>query len=77
MADTLTVEHHIRIYNDQEGYYVTVRPDRDGLNLCEIAYNDGDQAVKDERSIMIPWNMAKLMAEGILGIQPAKEHPCG
>lgn len=42
-----------------------------------IEGTDGDQVVSDERTIVIPWAMAKLMAEGILGIQPTKEHPCG
>lgn len=73
VADTMTVEHHIRIYDDKHGWYVTVRPDRDGCGTCEIAWNDGDQQFADERTLPIPWPMARLMATAILGLPTDEE----
>lgn len=63
---TYTVEHHMRVYDDKHGWYVTVRPDRDGSGACEIAWNDGDQNAHDERTLSMPWAMARLMAQAIL-----------
>lgn len=63
---THTVEVHHRIYDDRHGWFVTVRPDRDGGEACEIAWNDGSDAVKDERCITMPWPMARLVAQAIL-----------
>lgn len=68
-SKTHTVEVHTRVYDDKHGWYVTVRPDRDGGGACEIAWNDGDQAIKDERCITMPWEMARLVARVILGQQ--------
>ena len=67
---TYTIESHMRVYDDKHGWYVTVRPDRDGGGCCEIAWNDGDDQVKDERCIVMPWDMARLMAQAILNTTP-------
>lgn len=72
---TMTVEHHTRIYDDERGWYVTVRPDRDGGGACEIAWNDGDQQVKDERCITMPWPMARVMAQAIANMSPPSPDP--
>ena len=72
MADTMTVEHHIKVYDDKYGWFVTVRPDRDGSGSCEIAWNDGGQATKDEHPVTMPWPMARLVAKAILGM-PSEE----
>lgn len=72
---THTVEHHMRIYDDQHGWFVTVRPDRDTGDSCEIAWNDGDALPQDERTITIPWTMARLVAEAIIGITPLTKEP--
>ena len=66
-----TVEHHMRVYDDKHGWFVTVRPDRDGGEACEIAWNDGDQLPKDERCITMPWPMARLMAQTIVNVDPS------
>jgi hypothetical protein len=70
---TYTVEHHMRVYDDKHGWYVTVRPDRDGGGACEIAWNDGDDQVKDERCIVLPWPMARLMAQAIVSATPTSD----
>jgi hypothetical protein len=67
-----TIEQHIRVYDDKHGWYVTVRPDRDGSGACEIAWNDGSDAVKDERCIVMPWPMARLLAGAIADLTPMK-----
>jgi len=68
---TYTLEHHMRVYDDKHGWFVTVRPDRDGGECCEIAWNDGTDAVKDERTITMPWTMARLVAQAIINTTPA------
>ncbi len=67
---THTVEIHTRIYDDKHGWFVTVRPDRDGGEACEIAWNDGEDATKHEKTITMPWPMARLMAASILNLPP-------
>lgn len=36
MSEKFTLETHMRIYNDNTGDYLEVRPDTDGLDLIEI-----------------------------------------
>ncbi|MBJ6120896.1 hypothetical protein [Sphingomonas mollis] len=67
---TYTMEHHMRVYDDKHGWYVTIRPDRDGAGAYEIAWNDGDDQVKDGRTVVMPWAMARLMASAILNTSP-------
>ena len=45
MSRKFTLESHYRIYNDDCGYYFTVRPDSDGLDMIEIAYHESDEKV--------------------------------
>ena len=68
-----TVEHHMRIYDDTHGWYVTVRPDTDIGESCEIAWNDGGPNDKDSQVVVLPWPMARLMAQAILNASPTSE----
>jgi hypothetical protein len=63
----------MRVYDDKHGWFVTVRPDRDHGEACEIAWNDGGDAVQDERTITMPWPMARLVAEAIIQKLPTPE----
>jgi len=66
MAENIfTKEKSVRVYDDKTGAYVRVGPDRDGLDLCEISYNEGKQPMEDEKIIIMPWGMARLLAEAI------------
>lgn len=65
-----TVEHHMRVYDDQHGSYVTVRPDPDTGDLCHISTNEGGKDDQDSPGIIIPWPMARLMAQAILSANP-------
>lgn len=70
--ERITTELRARVYNDDHGYYAEVRPDSDGLGLCELAYSDGDKDAK-EVSFCISWKMAEALAEAICDIRPRSE----
>jgi hypothetical protein len=61
-ADKLRVTTEVfrRVYNDQTGDYIEVRPDRDGLDLVEIHDPDGD------RRINFPPEIARAVAKAML-----------
>lgn len=65
MDDTrVSAEYGCRIYNDDHGYWVEVKPDADGLDLCTITYSDGDEKAVP-KTITIPWEMANRLAVAI------------
>jgi hypothetical protein len=68
MADYST-ETHVRVYNDEFGYYYTVRPDRDGLDGVELFYNEGDGKSADSPAITMDKEAA--FAVGIALIEAA------
>lgn len=59
--DRVSAEYGCRIYNDDHGYWVEVKPDGDGLDLCQITYSDGD-ANAETKTITLPWEMADKLA---------------
>lgn len=65
--ESISVEHRCRVYNDSHGYYAEVKPDSDGLGLCEIGYSDGDRGAT-LRSFCISWEMAEALSKAILKI---------
>lgn len=71
--DTYTVEHHMKVHDDKTGDYIKIGPDPDGLNLCEIEMM-GKNGTSDGR-LVIPWPLARIMAQAVLGVEPLKEHP--
>ena len=66
MTDTpkISVEHFTRVYDDMGGWYVQIGSDRDGLDLCEILYREGNPDKGPE--ILLPWAHAKAVARAIL-----------
>lgn len=72
MAENLSTEYQARIYDNNHGYFVEVKPDSDGLNLCEIRYDEGNKEARDS-SIIISWDMAEAMAKAILELKPKNE----
>jgi hypothetical protein len=67
VSQRLTTEYRARVYDDDHGFYVEVRDDRDGLGLAEIVYSDGDKEAV-ERVITLGWGQAEKLAEAILNI---------
>lgn len=67
-----TTEHSARVYDDEHGYYVEIRSDRDGLGLAEFAYSDGDKDAK-EIAFCASWEMAEKYAHAILAVLAARE----
>lgn len=61
--ETFSTETFIKVFHNKNGYYVQVGPDRDGLELCEIIYYEGDK--NTERSFTIPWEMASHLVGAI------------
>ncbi len=42
---TYTIEHEIKVFDDENGGFVSVGPDRDGLGLVELRQNDDGKEV--------------------------------
>jgi hypothetical protein len=60
-------ENHIRIYDDQSGAYISVSPDFDGLDLCEIRdYASDSRSDKPLSSIVMTIEQGRLVADAIL-----------
>lgn len=72
MSDRISTEYRVRVVNDEHGYYAEVRPDGDGLGLCEFAYSDADAGAK-EISFCISWSMAAALAEAVKRIAPLND----
>jgi hypothetical protein len=60
MNKKFSIETTTRVYNDDDGSYVSIGPDTDGLDLCRIAYSDDGKTVAKE--ITMPWAQAMLIA---------------
>lgn len=62
MADKMriTTEVFRRVYNDDNGEYIEIRPDRDSLGLVEIQDPDGD------RRMSFPPEVARAVAKAML-----------
>ena len=69
MTDKYSVEAFVRIFDDESGTYFQAGPDRDGLDLCEISANEGDQS-KPTHYVVMPWAAAVLLAEAVLRLAP-------
>lgn len=67
-AQRLTTEYRARVYDDDYGFYVEVRDDRDGLGLAEIVYSDGSEDAGTDLRMAIGWAQAEKLAEAILNI---------
>jgi len=60
-------ENHIRIYDDDSGAYISVSPDFDGLDLCEIRdYAPDSPSNKPLSSIVMTIEQGRLVADAIL-----------
>ena len=46
-----TLEHRMRIYNDDDGEYIEISPDPDGLDLVEIRQVDRDGKIYNRVSM--------------------------
>jgi hypothetical protein len=67
-GEKFTSETYVRIYDDKHGSFWQAGPDRDGLDLCELSYHDGDGDEKPMHSFTIPWQAAVMFAQGILTV---------
>jgi hypothetical protein len=61
-AHRISTEHSARIYDDDLGWFLSVGPDSDGLELCRIAYSE--DGAKD-REFTVPWEHAEALARAI------------
>lgn len=79
-SDRISTDYRARVWDDEHGYYAEVRPDRDGLGLCEFAYSDTDAGAK-EVSFCISWSMAAALADALKQIAllngDGATHPTG
>jgi hypothetical protein len=71
MTERITTDFQTRIWNADNGTSVKVRPDSDGLGLCEIAYHDGGDA--KEVSFLITWGMAAALSDALKVVTPLNE----
>lgn len=54
-----TVERFTRVYCDDDGSFIEIRPDRDGLNcVCLLWVEDGEE----RQRVIFPPEQAKLVA---------------
>lgn len=58
-----TIEHHIRVYNDSNGDFISVSPDGDGLDLVEIRQCDNKGII--ESRITVPVELATKLYEAL------------
>ena len=54
MTTSYSIEHHVRIYNDRDGDYISISPDADGLDLVEIRSCDGANKIQARLTMDIP-----------------------
>jgi hypothetical protein len=64
-GEKFTSENIVRVYDDS-GNFWQIGPDRDGLELCELAYYEGDNLNKPLNSFTMPWKAAVLFAQGMI-----------
>ena len=62
-----STEHIIQIWDDKSGEKWEVGPDRDGLDLVEVRYEDSDSHKKE---IIMPKEVAVRLAKSILELYP-------
>jgi hypothetical protein len=72
MTTKISVEHTIRVYDDNHGWFISIGPDRDGLGLCRVAYQESEDDSQSMREISMPWEHARAVAMAILKL--ATEH---
>lgn len=66
MEKKYTLETHQRVYNDETGDYIEVRPDRDSLGLFEISHNfEGEETA----NITINKEQLDLLIEALQAFQ--------
>ena len=61
-----TVDHVIKVWDDQNGTHVYVGPDGDGLELAELRYVDEDGKIGDR--IALPKEMMVEVARAVLAL---------
>lgn len=76
MSERISYERIIKVFDDNRGWFVQVGPDGDGLELCSIAYHEGDSHDRS-REIVIPWAHAAAVARAILELTNAKREVGG
>lgn len=71
----VSIEALYRVYNDDDGTYVEVGEDGDGLGLVELRYCERSGKVTERFSV--PVEMATLVASAIrdVGVALAKKEP--
>lgn len=67
----LSSKYAAKIFNDEDQSFLQVRPDLDGLGLCEISVSEDGMEVYDGPKIIIPWEMAVPLANAIIKVAEA------
>ncbi len=68
-----STETFVRIYDDRNGSFVEIGPDRDGLDLVEICQKDSPREKCDIRFVTMGSEQAILMAQAVLRLYGPKE----
>lgn len=63
-----TIEMHMRVYDDNEGRYITVAPDRDGLGLVEVSTAGESAEYFGKISLPMEADFALKLAEAIIDV---------
>jgi hypothetical protein len=63
-----SIETHVRVYDNNTGDYITVGPDRDGLDMVELKYvpvigHKIDFCMPKEEAILVAQSILKLYGE--------------
>lgn len=61
-----STELHLRIYNDDDGYFYTVKQDGDSLGMVEISYTESDG--KERAGVTMHPEAARQVAAAILKV---------
>lgn len=67
-----TPEKIIKVYNDEDGEYIYIGPDADGLDCVELRAVDRDGKIYEGARITMQPEQAILVAEAILELYKPK-----
>lgn len=72
---TFSLELHCRIYDDDNGHYLTVRPDADGLECVQLCTDDSEKEYWGDLRLVMPPAMARKLAEALIKVVDSLKDP--
>lgn len=61
-----TLEVHRRVYDDENGQYITVRPDTDVPDFILLMTDDDQKGYWGDVRLTLPAKMARLLGEALI-----------